>query len=208
MLARWTGRAEGNLRPGDGAETRWLRVVDRPWSWVRQVHGADVVTVARPGASAGEPGDALVTAEPGTCLAVFAADCAPVALASPEGMVGVAHAGWRGLVAGVIGQTVEAMRRLGATRVVAGLGPCIHPDCYEFRSEDLDRVAATLGDVVWARTSTGRPALDLPAGVRSELAAAGAELVVDLGRCTACSPDLFSYRGGDDGHQAVVAWRP
>jgi copper oxidase (laccase) domain-containing protein len=149
-----------------------------------------------------------VTTEPATALAVFTADCAPVALASPEGVVGVAHAGWRGLVAGVLARTVAEMRALGAGRVVAGLGPCVHPECYEFSPEDLAVAAAAVGGDVRARTSEGRPALDLPGGVRAALAAAGAELVLDVDRCTACSGELFSHRArGDRGRQAVVAWR-
>lgn len=174
---------------------------------MRQVHGARVVCVEAPGGGSGEEADALVSSHPGVALAVFAADCAPVAFGSPEGIVGVAHAGWRGLAAGVIEATVEAMRALGATQVAAGLGPCIRPGCYEFSPPDLDRVAAVLGDVVRSRTSAGAPALDLPAGVRAALEAAGASLVHDVGECTACSAELFSHRGGRDlARQAVVAW--
>lgn len=182
-------------------------MVDRPWSWLRQVHGAEVVIVDEPGAAAGETGDALVSRHPGACLAVFAADCAPVALASPEGVMGVAHAGWRGLVAGVLGRTTEAMRALGASHVVAAVGPCIHPECYEFSPADLDLVSAAVGASVAGRTKGGGLALDLPAGVRASLQAAGAEVVPGVARCTACSPGLFSHRARRDvGRQAVVVW--
>lgn len=188
---------------------RWQEIAPRPWSWLRQVHGAGVVAVGEPGGGAGQRGDGLVSAHFGACLAVFTADCAPVALASPEGVMGVAHAGWRGLLAGVVGTTVRAMRALGATDVVAGLGPCVHPGCYEFSARDLDMVAAALGDAARGETAAGRPALDLPGAVRAALAAAGAELVAEVDSCTACSPDLFSHRAGADrARQAVVVWRP
>jgi YfiH family protein len=164
--------------------------------------------VEEPGELPTSAGDALVSAHPGACLAVFTADCAPVVLASAEGIVGVAHAGWRGLLAGVLQATADAMRALGASSLVAGLGPCIHPGCYEFSPGDLDRVAARVGDGVRGRTSSGQPALDLPAGVRAALASSGVEMAVEVQRCTACSPELFSHRGkGDRGRQAVVAWR-
>src|SRR6185295_2862413 len=113
---RFTGRAEGDLRHDPD---RRPAVLDRPWSWLRQVHGDHVVVVDAPGAGAGEEGDGLVTADAGAALTVFTADCAPVALAGDGGVIGVAHAGWRGLLADVIPRTVERMRALGAGEVRA-----------------------------------------------------------------------------------------
>lgn len=212
----FTGRAEGDMghggdfvvdvRPDVAARRR--AVVDLPWTWLRQVHGSRVVTVTAPGAGAGEWADAAVTAEPGCALVVLTADCAPVALASPEGVVGVAHAGWRGVAAGVLERTVEAMRDLGAEVVRAVLGPCIRPECYAFGPADLAAVASRLGDGVRARTGDGRPALDLPAAVRSALARAGVDTVDDAGACTACSGRHFSHRARrETERQAVVVWR-
>ena len=144
-----------------------------------------------------------MTAVPGARLAVLTADCAPVALASDKGVVGVAHAGWRGLVAGVLERTVEAMRALGADGVQAALGPCIHAECYEFGAADLDVVAARYGDAVRAVTTEGTPALDLPAAVRAALDGAGVELVSGDVACTACSPDHYSFRArSEDERQA------
>jgi copper oxidase (laccase) domain-containing protein len=141
-------------------------------------------------------------------LAVLTADCAPVALASPEGVLGVAHAGWRGLRAGVIEATVTRMRRLGATRVEAVLGPCIHPCCYAFGAEDLHAMQARLGSRVRATDSQGAPALDLPAGVRSALHSSGATLVGDADICTSCSDRHWSWRRSKTRrHQATVVWR-
>ncbi len=96
----------------------------------------------------GVEGDALVTTRPGVVLAVLTADCAPVALASPEGVVAVAHAGWKGAEVGILEATVEVMRAHGATHIDAALGPCIGPCCYEFGPADLDRLAARFGPAV------------------------------------------------------------
>lgn len=152
--------------------------------------------------------DAVVAAGDWSCLAVLTADCAPVALGSPEGVHAAVHVGWRGLQAGVIARAVDAMTSLGATDVVAGLGPTIHPCCYAFTPGDLDAVAAVAGDEVRATTSGGSPAMDLPAGVRARLHAAGVTLVVDLDECTACGSDAFSHRArGDAARQALFVWR-
>ena len=212
----FTGRAEGDMGHGGGAvvdvrpdvEARRRAVVDLPWTWLRQVHGARVVRVTGPGHAAGTPADAAVTDQAGCALAVLTADCAPVALASPEGVIGVAHAGWRGAAEGVIEATVAAMEALGATTVEAVIGPCIRPECYEFGAAELDGVAARLGDAVRATTGAGTPALDLPAAVRAALRRAGVGHVTDVGTCTACSPGHFSWRArGEQRRQAVVVWR-
>ena len=216
---RFTGRTEGDLghagawvevhEVDEGVAARRRAVVDRPWSWLRQVHGAEVRVVDGPGKCAGDVGDGLVSADPGAALAVLTADCAPIALASDEGVIGVVHAGWRGLVAGVVDKGVGAMRDLGATDVVAALGPCIHAECYEFSGADLDAVARQLGDGVRGVTSEGRPALDVPAAVRAALERAGARLVHDVDVCTACSTEHYSHRARRElERQAVVVWRP
>jgi hypothetical protein len=182
-------------------------VVPLPWTWLTQVHGAEVAVVGSPGAAAGQVADAAATSAPGAALAIFTADCAPVTLASPEGVIGAAHAGWRGLVAGVIEDTVATMRRLGASSVTAALGPCIHAECYPFGSEDLDAAATRLGSAVRAETGDGHPALDIPQAVRAALERAGAELSVDAGICTSCSPEHWSWRARQDRQrQATVVW--
>ncbi|MDQ6724682.1 MAG: polyphenol oxidase family protein [Actinomycetota bacterium] len=212
-----TGRAEGDMGHGGKyvvivdpeVAARRRAVVDLPWTWLRQVHGDRVVRVDSPGAGSATRADAAVTSQPGVALAVFGADCAPVALASPEGIIGVAHAGWRGVTAGVIEATVAAMHAMGASEVEAVVGPCIHPGCYEFGTDDLDAVAARLGDGVRATTADGRPALDLPAACRAALTNAGVhdDKVHDVGVCTSCSPDHFSWRArSDQQRQAMVVW--
>lgn len=212
----FTGRAEGDMghggepvtsvRPGVAARRR--AVVDLPWTWLHQIHGAGVVRVTLPGEGAGTKADAAVTAEEGCALAVLTADCAPVALASSEGVIGVAHAGWRGAAAGVIEATVAEMEALGATGIEAAIGPCIHAECYEFGAAELDSVAGRLGDSVRGTTAAGAPALDLPAAVRAALERAGVEHVDDAGVCTACSPSHFSWRARQETQrQATVVWR-
>ena len=149
-----------------------------------------------------------MSAHPSAVLAVFVADCAPVAFGSPEGIFGVAHAGWRGLRAGVIAATVEAMEALGATEVRAALGPCIHAECYAFGPQDLDQLAGVLGDTVRGHDRHGRPALDLPAAVRVAVERSGAELEYDAGVCTACSGAHWSWRADrDDARQAAIVTR-
>ena len=208
---RFTTAADGNLSilqdDADSLATRRRAVVDLPWTWLRQVHGADVVVVDTPGGGSGLAADAAVTAVPGAALAVQTADCAPVALLSPEGVVGVAHAGWRGLDHGVLPAAVAAMRRLGAGEVRAVLGPCIHAECYEFGADDLDRLADRFGPGVRGTTAAGAPALDVPAAVRASLAKVGVEQVDDVDVCTACDTGYFSHRArADAGRQSAVAW--
>ena len=211
---RCTTRAEGDLAvDGDPAALARRRadVVDLPWLWLRQVHGADVVVVDAPAqvpALAGAEADAAVATAPGVAVAVHTADCAPVALLGRSGVVGVVHAGWRGLVAGVVQAAVARVRDAGADDVRAVLGPCVGPECYEFSPSDLDHVAAVLGPEVVGRTRTGAPALDVPAAVDRALAEAGVGPAERLGGCTACSAERsWSHRArGEAGRQAMVAW--
>jgi YfiH family protein len=210
VRVRSTGFAQGDLAgAGETVERRRRAVVDLPWTVLEQVHGARAVVVERPGAAAGTEGDAAVTTASGAALAVLTADCAPVAFTSPESIVGIAHAGWRGLRAGVVEATVTTMRRLGATRVEAVLGPCIHPCCYSFGSEDLDRLADRLGEQVRAVDRQGSPAFDLPGGVKAALHSSGVVLVGEADICTSCSDDHWSWRQSAVPYrQATVVWRP
>jgi polyphenol oxidase len=189
-------------------DSRRRAIVDAPWSWCHQVHDAAVHVVASPGAVTGVDGDGLCTTVPAAPISVRVADCAPVVLADPAGVVAVLHAGWRGLMAGIIAEGVAAMGRLGATDMVAVLGPCIRPDRYEFGVADLGRVIDRFGPSVAATTGDARPALDLPAAVRSALGEHGIEIVAVLGGCTAAEDDRrWSHRGrGERERQAVVAW--
>jgi copper oxidase (laccase) domain-containing protein len=140
-------------------------------------------------------------------LVVLTADCASVALGSPEGVFAAVHAGWRGLTAGVVEGAIDAMRQMGASDVVGALGPCIHAGCYEFSEEDLAQVAAVLGDRVRGTSEAGRTALDVPAAVSAALEAGGAREIAGREACTACAGGFFSHRARrDSGRQALVVW--
>ena len=159
---------------------------------LHQVHGHDVVVVADEPVERARA-DALVTDRTGVVLAVRAADCVPVLLADPvAGVVGAAHCGRPGLAAGVLPRTVEALRGLGARRLTAWLGPHVCGACYEV-PEELQAEVAAVVPAARATTSWGTPSLDLGAGARAQLEEAGVALV-DAGRCTRESADLFSYR--------------
>jgi YfiH family protein len=168
---------------------------------LHQVHGADVV-LADPAAPRPHC-DGVVTDRPGVVLLVRAADCVPVLLADPaRRVVGAAHAGRKGVVAGVVPATVERMRQLGARRIEAWIGPHICGRCYEVPAALQAEVAAVVPESV-STASWGTPALDLGAGVRAQLDAAGVT-VHPAGGCTRESADLFSYRrdGAAAGRQA------
>ncbi len=170
-----------------------------------QVHGRDVVEVSGPCAET-PVADALVTTRAGVVLTVLVADCVPVMLADAEhGVVAVAHAGRPGLVAGVVGATVAAMRDLGARDVVARLGPSICPRCYEVPLALREQVAEH-SPVSRSVTWVGRPAVDVAAGVLAELDALGVP-ALQLPGCTVQSPELYSYRrDGVTGRFAGLAW--
>jgi YfiH family protein len=183
-----------------------------------QVHGATAVRVATAWApGAGPRADAMVTDRPGVALGVVTADCAPVLFADTvAGVVGAAHAGWRGALAGVLEATVAAMAELGAepSRITAAVGPCIGQASYE--------VAADLRDAVLARDSLdvrffsdgvrpGHWQFNLEGYCGARLEAAGVGGVELLGLDTlALEEKFFSHRrrtlgdGGPIGHQISV----
>ncbi|MEU8546837.1 peptidoglycan editing factor PgeF [Streptomyces roseoverticillatus] len=165
--------------------------------WMHQVHGRDVAVVDGPWRTADVPPvDGVVTARRGLALAVLTADCTPVLLADPvAGVVGAAHAGRPGLVAGVVPATVETMITLGAdpARIVARTGPAVCGLCYEVPEEMRTEVAAVVPEA-WATTRQGTPAVDVAAGVRAQLARLGVMMSGQSHICTLESADHFSYR--------------
>lgn len=164
-----------------------------------------MAVVTEPGGCAGQEADAAVTAVPGAVLSIQTADCAPLLLRG-EGVVGVVHAGWRGLVAGVIETAAAAMDALGSPPVSAVLGPCIRARCYEFAEPELMGVADVYGAAVRSVTAWGTPALDLAAGVAEALTRLDVALD-DVGTCTACSPRHYSYRArAEQERQVLAAW--
>lgn len=208
---RFTASADGDFAVGQPSAVLAARrrgLVPLPWTWLRQVHGGDVVRVRAPGACAGAEADAAVTSVVGAALAIQTADCAAIALVAEDGIVAAVHAGWRGLVSGVVDRAAAAMRDAGAGELAALVGPCIHPCCYAFGVADLARLAARYGDGVRAATRDGHPALDVPAAVCAALAGVGAAAVATSGTCTGCgTPAMFSHRvRGDVARQAMVVW--
>jgi YfiH family protein len=214
--ARWrfSIRADGDLRVterNDVLAKRRRELVDLPWSWNTQVHGAAVRVIdddADVDGDNGKDADALVTRLTRVALSVNVADCAPIALISPQGVVGAVHAGWHGLAAGVVEVAVDAMRTLGAREVTAWLGPCIHPECYEFGADDLAPLVARYGPAVRSRTAAGSVAFDVPTAVAAALGGAGVELRGAADACTACDGARFySFRARRDrGRHALVVW--
>ncbi len=184
------------------------RFVDLPWSQPDEVHGATVLVVERPGEHDGRVADALITSTDGAVLGIWVGDCAPVALVGDDGSIGGVHAGWRGIEGGVLQRTVHAMRERGARRVDAVLGPCIHPCCYEFGDDDLDRLVGRFGSDVVSRTTDGHRALDVPAAVRAALAEVDVPLD-DRSVCTGCGAQhYFSHRvRAERARQVMAVWR-
>ena len=206
---RFTDASDGDFRI-DAAQPELeacrRRVIDAPWTWLTQVHGATVIEVDRPGDAAGVEADAAVTATVRAPLAIQTADCAPVLLVG-DGVVGAAHAGWRGLVAGVLDATVEVMRRRSDGPIEALVGPHISASEYEFGADDLRELVQRFGPSAAATSSAGAPALDVTEVVRLSLERLGVVGTRFVGGCTGSSTRWHSHRvRGDRARQASVVW--
>ena len=166
-----------------------------------QVHSAAVVTVAAPWADADRPrADAMVTDRPGVLIGILTADCAPVLFADRDaGVVGAAHAGWKGAIGGVTDATIAAMEALGARRdrIVAAIGPCIARASYEVDDGFLRTFATAdpANERFFAAGRDGHHQFDLEAYVAHRLAAAGLVRIEALGLDTYADEDrFFSFR--------------
>lgn len=190
-------------------------------AWLSQVHGVAVADAAavQPGQPA-PVADASVASAPAVVCAVLTADCLPVLFADLDGkVVGAAHAGWRGLAAGVLAHTVAAMRARGAGEITAWLGPAIGPRQFEVGADVLDSfIAGAHGAPEAARVRAafapypGRPGkylADMFALARLFLARDGVLRVAGGNHCTATERARFySYRrDGVSGRQATLIWR-
>jgi YfiH family protein len=207
VYATLNGGSGSDDTPGHVAENRArmaaaLGVRPECFLTAYQVHSPDVVTIDRPWAPADRPrADAIVTRMPGLAIGVTTSDCAPVLFADARAhVIGVAHAGWRGALTGVLEATVAAMEECGADRagIAAALGPTIRQPNYEVGPEFVTRFTAD--DVANARFfapsgRVGHARFDLPGYIAARLAAAGIRRVEDLGHCTYSDPArFFSYR--------------
>lgn len=211
-----TDRADGDFHidapAHELAERRRAVLGPRPWTVVRQVHGAAVVDAQNVTSTAQDApeADAVLTDRAGVPIAVQGADCAPIAFITNHGPIAVAHAGWRGLAAGVVRSVNDELRARGTTVERAIVGPVIGTECYEFGAADLDHVASLLGDDVRGLTSSGTPALDMRAAITSSFAAVGVDDVQFVGACTACGGSGFSHRARQETarHALVAQVRP
>ncbi|MHA7221086.1 polyphenol oxidase family protein [Arthrobacter sp. RHLT1-20] len=186
----------------------------RGFQYMNQVHGNVVALIGGGTVAAGTAAptaDALVSC--GEPLAVMVADCVPIVLVGTVGdaaaggapVLGVVHAGRPGVASGVVPAAVARMRELGAAAVSAWIGPSICGSCYEV-PEWMRAEVAALVPGTWATTSRGTPGLDLPAGVRSQLAVE--DVTVEYtGRCTLEDDSLYSYRRNNHtGRFAGLVW--
>jgi YfiH family protein len=194
---------------------RFAAALGVPALYLRQVHGAAVLRLRRgDGDGLGaEPADAAITTEPGIACTVQVADCLPLLFAAPEGRgVGAAHAGWRGLAAGVLDATVAALSEAVACEpadLVAWLGPCIGPRQFEVGADVVDAFGGGPRFVPRARAGGQQRWLaDLPGLARDRLRALG---VVRVSGGTWCTVEdrsrFFSYRrDGITGRMAAAVW--
>ncbi|QCB36658.1 peptidoglycan editing factor PgeF [Sphingobium sp. PAMC28499] len=188
---------------------------------VRQVHSPDVVTVTAPIAEDERPeADAMVTRTPGLILGILTADCVPVLFADKEaGVIGAAHAGWKGAISGVTDRTIAAMETLGATRagIACAIGPCIGRASYEVTLDFAERFERDDADNArfFSAGRAGHCQFDIAAYVASRLQAAGIGRISLLDEDTYSQADrFFSYRRschaqeGDYGRQISMIALP
>lgn len=165
-----------------------------------QVHSARVVDADDGWTGSPPEADALVCTRPGTTIGVLAADCAPVLMTdSKAGVIGAAHAGWRGAVDGVVTTTIAAMLERGAKieNITAAVGPCIGPASYEVGPEfPTPFLAQDQGNAEFfvERTGSDRLLFNLPAYVQSRLTHAGLRQTAVTGQDTYSDLNFFSYR--------------
>ena len=167
-----------------------------------QIHSPDVVVVEVPWTHDRRPrADAMVTRLPRLAIGVSTADCGPLLFADAEAhVIGAAHAGWRGALAGVIEAAIAAMEKLGAerSRIATALGPTIRQPNYEVGSEFVERFLAAEADnkrFFKRSTSSGHAMFDLGGYIAERLQRAGITNFEDLGLCTYAEPErFFSYR--------------
>lgn len=190
--------------------------VGMPVHWLNQVHGTQVLEIGAAGGAepaAADSGDAQVTTAPGVALGVLVADCLPVLLADRAGsIVGAAHAGWRGLSAGVLENTVAAMRaRRPRAELIAWLGPCIGASAFEVGQDVLDAFVSNDARAAAMFRPGARPGkwwADLAGLATQRLARTGIASVTAAGACTVTQrEDFWSFRrDGACGRMAGVIW--
>jgi YfiH family protein len=204
-------RAEGDRKENVAENRARVRALlpDDP-VWLRQVHGTSVHLADQTRLDVPPAADAAATRTANVVLAVQSADCLPVLLADRDGTaIAIAHAGWRGLAAGVVENAVRSLA-IPPDRVVAWLGPAIGPDAFEVGADVRDAFVASDADVAAAfrQKAAGKWWADLPALARRRLARAGVRDVHGDAACTYAEPArFFSYRrDGETGRMAALLW--
>ena len=186
-----TERADGDWAEPNPFDTRDA-------TFLRQVHGTECVRVSKPGDQAGTCADGAWTTIRGAVLVVRTADCVPIALygTRSDGRAAAAavHAGWRGLLAGVIDTASHELRTHGFASLRAVVGPHICAQHYEFGADDLSVLTSEFGSEVCSRTAWGTRSLDLSVTVRAVLTRCGVNIDTELARCTAADTRYFSHR--------------
>jgi polyphenol oxidase len=182
--------------------------LDIPLVFINATHSANVVQVLSEVPKVHENTDALVTRETGLGIVVMSADCAPIILADPIAhVVGVVHAGWQGMLAGVVNSAVEAMLELGAEtqNMTATIGPSVCAKNFEVTQERFDKVLNLIPSAA-IKLNNGNLAVDITKGIKKQLASFQIK-TLDLGICTFENSDVFSYRRDKEtGRNATVAW--
>jgi len=220
----WGAGEQGGLNLGLGSgdapdvvarnRERLRASLPAPPCWLQQVHGTHIVDAAQP-AAGGEPqADAALSAQPGVICAVLVADCLPVLLADARGRaVAAVHAGWRGLAAGIVQQSVAALRAHladPAARLLAYLGPAIGPCHFEVGPEVLVAMRQRLpqADAAFTARSNGKFHADLFALAGQALQSCGVTDIHGGGVCTFDDPHRFySFRRDTPtGRQAALIW--
>jgi hypothetical protein len=192
--------AEGDVRRNPVERTKLASQLGIPteWAYVHQVHGAHAEVADRPG-DLGDA-DAIVVTTPGLPVTVATADCIPVIIEGDAGAA-VVHAGWRGVVAGIVDAALAALNERGVTPLRAAIGPGIGPCCYEVGDEVVDQVPGHAAETTW-----GTQSVDLPGAVATQL---GDLVTFWSSTCTYTAADLHSYRRDRTTlRQVAVAWLP
>jgi YfiH family protein len=204
----------GNIRENYRRLLEAIGAAQRERCWIHQVHGRDVA-VARVGEGfeCGVKADALVSDDAGRVVSVKYADCVPILLAAADARaVAAVHAGWRGMVAGVVPAAVRALSTMAGCRareLVAAVGPCIGVEQFEVGVEVAEQIRLAISDLKSEVSDRGKPLVDLREAVRRQLIEAGVkeERIDGTDRCTyRDEAEFFSHRrdGGVTGRMAAV----
>jgi YfiH family protein len=213
-VGQLVGDEQAAVQANHGLIFRTLGIKPKHVVTARQVHGAHTACVGVMERGTAVPAtDSLISQTPGVSLLLRFGDCLPLMLYDPvQQAIALVHAGWRGLLAGVVPNTVAALQRAFGCRprdMVAGLGPAIGPCCYEIGPEVVARVEHVFGpqNEVLSTQADGPVHFDLPAAARWQLRREGVQHIENSGLCTSCTTDeFFSHRAekGRTGRFAAI----